>query len=181
MLAGVGDRAASIRIGCKVVHASLHLIPTKPLKVVATEAASYVRFTGDVSRSEAMRDCGYYEASDSETRKDPFKNLNKSCFQDRRPAANMDPYLVSQLLARGLHGLTENSHFICFINPMISWLAAPPCSASRTSTDRDDMYRLRGLKQKHGACCNKKGGCSNSTLTRNEHLHTFSLRVRKNQ
>eukprot|EP00434_Breviolum_minutum_P027703 symbB.v1.2.024504.t1/scaffold2326.1/size131277/8 len=41
---GIGDRAASIRIGCKV----------------------------------AMRDCGYYE--------------------DRRPAANMDPYLVSQLL-----------------------------------------------------------------------------------
>jgi len=41
---GIGDRKASIRIGCKV----------------------------------AMRDCGYYE--------------------DRRPAANMDPYLVSQLL-----------------------------------------------------------------------------------
>ncbi|CAJ1358284.1 unnamed protein product [Effrenium voratum] len=41
---GIGDRAASIRIGCKV----------------------------------AQRDCGYYE--------------------DRRPAANMDPYLVSQLL-----------------------------------------------------------------------------------
>ena len=76
MLAGVGDRAASIRIGCKVVHASLHLIPTKPLKVVATEAASNVRFTGGwVSRSEAMRDCGYYEANDSETRKDPLKNF----------------------------------------------------------------------------------------------------------
>eukprot|EP00440_Ansanella_granifera_P006899 gb/GFBE01007475.1/.p1 GENE.gb/GFBE01007475.1/~~gb/GFBE01007475.1/.p1 ORF type:complete len:390 (+),score=60.06 gb/GFBE01007475.1/:1-1170(+) len=41
---GIGDRSASIRIGCKVAH----------------------------------RDCGYYE--------------------DRRPAANMDPYLVSRLL-----------------------------------------------------------------------------------